>query len=126
MRKRSAFFAIIGLMGAAAGLYTVKYKVQAMDEQIASMRVQIAEEKTSIHVLTAEWAYLTRPERLRELVEKHLEMQPVQAQQMTEVAELPFPEELPVQVAEEGSMPRLHPIQPVAGIVPTSGGGYVR
>ena len=46
---------------AAFGLYTVKYKVQTLKAEVAVAEKQLREEKQRLHVLTAEWTYLTRP-----------------------------------------------------------------
>ena len=51
---------------AAFGLYTVKYRVQALKTEVASTETQLREEKKNLHVLTAEWTYLNRPERLQQ------------------------------------------------------------
>ena len=51
----------------AIGLYLVKYSVQDVQRNVASLKVELATEKESLHLLNAEWAYLNRPDRLREL-----------------------------------------------------------
>lgn len=107
---------------AALLLYSVKYRVQAMDEEIAVLQARIAEERAAIHVLHAEWAYLTRPERVRKLAQAHLDMEPARGQQMLELADLPFSPDSPVRLAAgEGVAPQLRP-----GVIPVGGAGYAR
>lgn len=108
---------------AASLLYSVKYRVQTMDEEIAALRAQIEQERAAIHVLQAEWAYLTRPERVRTLAKKHLDMEPAKGQQLLELADVPFAPDSPLRLAEgeAAASPQLRP-----GVIPAGGAGYVR
>ncbi|MFM9890779.1 MAG: hypothetical protein ACKVOE_09120 [Rickettsiales bacterium] len=74
---------------AAIGLYLVKYNAQCMQREVAALKHDLANEKESLHLLNAEWAYLNRPERLQELAEKHLELVPLDSRQIGEVTALP-------------------------------------
>lgn len=124
----------LAVIACAAGLlYSVKYRVQAMDEEIAVLRSQIEEERAAVHVLHAEWAYLTRPERVRKLAEAHLDVQPATGQQLLELADVPFSPDAPVHLANgqkasplyRGGMkvpaPQFRP-----GVIPAGGVGHVR
>lgn len=127
MRKSAGVTWVMVLMAASAGLYAVKYRVLAMDEEISALNAQIDAERSSIHVLIAEWAYLTRPERLEKLAKKHLSMQPVGAMQLLEVADVPFPQNAPVEMVDEGDaapVPSAPAVQ--ENIIPAGGAGYVR
>ena len=53
--------------------YSENYKTQAELERVTELRYQIADRREAITVLTAEWAYLNRPDRLRKLVEVNFE-----------------------------------------------------
>lgn len=84
-------WAFLGVL-AAFGLYTVKYRVQAIKSEVATAETQLREEKKNLHVLNAEWTYLNRPERLRQLSEKYLTTnKPMNGQQLSELASLPYP-----------------------------------
>jgi hypothetical protein len=74
---------------AAFGLYMVKFRVQALKIEVAAAETQLREEKKNLHVLTAEWTYLNRPERLRALSAKYLDIKPVQGSQLADIAALP-------------------------------------
>lgn len=115
---------------AAALLYSVKYRVQAMDEEIAVLRSQIEEERAAIHVLQAEWAFQTRPARVRELAEAHLDVQAATGEQLLNLADVPFSPEAPVQMAEGEAVPPGFTSMPAPqmrpGFIPAGGAGYVR
>lgn len=130
---------IFVIVCAASALYAVKYRVQGMDEEITALKNEIRAEKQALHVLNAEWAYLTRPERINRLAGKYLDLVPVTGLQLADVAEVPFPAEgdvrvvdadkqtvspagvAPVSATSSASAPKLRP-----GVVPTGGAGYVR
>ena len=80
---------ILGFLVCAAlafGLYLVKYAVQDVQNDLASRRAELASEREAIHLLNAEWAYLTRPERLEELQQKHLSLQTISSVQTVPVS----------------------------------------
>ncbi len=80
---------VVLLMAAAFGLYMVKFKVQAVKVEVAATEKHLREEKQNLHVLKAEWTYLTRPERLRELSAKYLPLKPMNGQQLADFGSLP-------------------------------------
>lgn len=71
---------------AAFGLYMVKFSVQNLQRDVRAVEVELAAEKESLHLLNAEWAYLNRPERLRALSERHLDMVPLDSQRIENVS----------------------------------------
>ena len=50
----------------------------------------ISEDIKTIHILKAEWSHLNNPERLRSLAQKHIDLNPVKAEQIISYAALPF------------------------------------
>lgn len=115
----------VAIVAVAAGmLYSVKYQVQAMDEEIAQLHAQIERERASMQVLQAEWAFLTRPERIRQLASRHLDMQPVEGAQLMDVADIPTlgGEDVILAGSDGESLPG--GMKP--GIVPAGGLGYAR
>lgn len=52
----------------AVGVFAVTQRVQHREAQVAEMNRQLLTEQQAMRVLDAEWAYLTRPQRLEELV----------------------------------------------------------
>ena len=71
------------------GLYMVKYKVREVKAEVAATERVLSEEKHNQHVLTAEWAYLNRPDRLRALSQKYLNVKPIKGQQIADFVSLP-------------------------------------
>lgn len=73
----------------AIGLYLVKYSVQDVQRDVSTLKRDLASEKESLHLLNAEWAYLNRPERLRNLADRHLDLVPLDSRQIDQVSVLP-------------------------------------
>lgn len=70
------------------GLFLVKHRVQALEDRLAALNHDIAEDREAIHVLNAEWAYLNRPERLEDLGRRLLGYEPAPAAQMARLDDL--------------------------------------
>ncbi len=66
--------AIAVLVGSAVYAYSVKYETILFSEQIVKVHHAIEQEQDRISMLRAEWAYLSRPERVQALADKHLDM----------------------------------------------------
>ncbi len=81
------YMAVIALV--ACGVYFVKYSAQDMQRKVAALEAQLQQEKEALHLLRAEWAYLNRPERLRRLADKHLQMVPVVPAALTSLPAIP-------------------------------------
>lgn len=133
--RLSSMMWVVAVVCAASLLYSVKYRVQTMDSQIASIRQQIAEERAAIHVLNAEWAFLSRPERVRQLAEKHLGAEPMDGRQMLELVDVPFSPDSPVHLVggeantpygRDAATPYAPQPQLRPGVIPAGGAGYVR
>lgn len=85
---------LVLIAAAAYGLYFVKFQVQELQRQTATLEQELEKELEHLHVIEAEWAYLTRPDRLQELARHHTTLKPVAGMQVQQVAKLPFPSEL--------------------------------
>jgi hypothetical protein len=94
---------------AAYGLYQVKYVVRDVKYEVAQLSQELQAEQERLHVLKTEWAYLTRPDRLRSLSENHLQLVPVSGSHMQEMYVLPvrgeplIPEATDAPMAQEAS-----------------------
>lgn len=90
MRYRATGFAVMGgLALCAVGLYLVKYWVQDIKGEVTQAAAELKKERDAVHLLGAEWAYLNRPERLKQLSERYLELQPVTSAQFVSFHALP-------------------------------------
>ena len=78
------------LLGVSYGLYQLKYRVEGLQHRAEQLNSQIADDRRAIKVLGAEWAYLTRPQRLQRLSGEFLPLIPVHADQIAAMDELPL------------------------------------
>lgn len=99
----------------AVGLvFQIKYAVQHLEDQLAYAQARIHNDREALHVLRAEWSYLNQPQRIARLAKRHLEMIPLTAPQIGQIASLPpRPEDMDGRVFAEGPpMPPRHPGDP--------------
>ena len=96
--KQSTFNLIC--LGIAAlsgiGMFLLKYHVLDQEKELALLRRQIVTDRRELHLLKADWAFLTDPQHLRELI-KETGLKPLQAKQIIQPKELenrPEPEEM--------------------------------
>jgi cell division protein FtsL len=83
------FVAIGALVASAVYVYSIKYKTILWSEKIVETRHEVEREQDAINVLRAEYAFLTRPERLQALADKDLGMQPLALNQIVKASDLP-------------------------------------
>lgn len=81
------------------GLFELKYEVQRLEERLRTVRADIQREREAVHVLQAEWSYLNRPERIAELAARHLDLRPIDPDQVRRLDELP-PRPMPAAAGE--------------------------
>jgi len=80
------FLLVAGALSVA--LFSIKYKVQDLEQELAFLNKSIYQERQSIHVLKAEWSFLNNPERLGSLARRHLHMGPVLPAQLATLEEV--------------------------------------
>jgi cell division protein FtsL len=81
--------AILALVGSAVYAYSIKYQTSYRAEQIAKTKIEIKAERDAIAVLRAEWSFMTRPERVQQLADRYLELQPTAVGQIVTAQLLP-------------------------------------
>ncbi len=81
--------AILALVGSAVYAYSIKYQTILRAEQINKMKHEVKAERDAIAVLRAEWSFLTRPERVQQLSETYLDLQPLTVGQIVSAQSLP-------------------------------------
>jgi len=64
------------------GLFFAKYEVQSMEAELAALNREIIDRQGELHVLRAEWALLSRPERIHRLSERYLDLETVGAERI--------------------------------------------
>ncbi|MCH2078749.1 MAG: cell division protein FtsL [Rhodobacteraceae bacterium] len=101
--------AALAVMGLAFWAYSENYRTQESIAKVERLHSDIGAARARVAVLKAEWAYLNRPDRLRDLAElnfERLELFPVTPEQFGVINQVAFPqpEELrivnPVEVME--------------------------
>lgn len=100
---RALFFSLsfLSLIGLAIWAYHENYKTQSAIREVEALSAEIAELRSTLAVLNAEWSYLNRPERLRELVDMNfdrLALLPLRPDHFGRIEQVSFPtpEPLPV------------------------------
>ena len=81
---------VIGVLIASAGYaYSIKYEALYQAEQVAKLKAKTQKERDAIAVLKAEWHLLNRPDRLQAAADRHLDLQPLNVQQLARLSDLP-------------------------------------
>lgn len=86
----------LGVLGLAFWAYRENYATQQVLKHTQRLQREIGEAKVRLSVLNAEWAYLNRPGRLRELAEinfDRLGLLPLRPDQFGSIDEVGFPAE---------------------------------
>jgi hypothetical protein len=92
MRGFPIFLAALAVIGLGYWAYSQTILTQAAIRDVERLQREIGAERERLSVLRAEWAYLNRPDRLRELVDfnfERLQLLPMVPDQFGTVAELP-------------------------------------
>lgn len=66
------FIAIATVLFSIFVAFSIQFKVESLQEEMAETQAQILTYKDQISLLEVEWTYLTRPERLRTLASRYL------------------------------------------------------
>jgi cell division protein FtsL len=91
MTRLGAVFWFVVVLVAGFTTFKVKYAVQDIEDQLSRVRRQTMAEQQEIRVLTAEWTYLTQPERLADLNRRFLGLAPIAAKQLQRtIADIPL------------------------------------
>ncbi len=94
MRSFFLTLAAIAVMALAFWAYRENYRTQSALAELRGLQGEVGQLRENLGVLRAEWAYLNRPDRLRELAEINFErlgLLPLQPEQFGEVAQITYP-----------------------------------
>ncbi len=94
MKTGLYLFAVAAVVVVATWAYRVNYDVQDALNRVAALRGEIARGREALAVQRAEWAYLNRPERLRELAElnfRELQLMPLLPEHFAEPESVSYP-----------------------------------
>lgn len=95
----------------AAAVYDMKYEAELAAENINKKQAEITQAREDISLLKAEWALLTRPARMRDLLARHqdiLNLTPMSSDHIGTLADIPAkpvvpPVGAPVERSADGS-----------------------
>ena len=79
------------------GMFLLKYHVLDQEKELAQLRRQIMSDNRELHLLRADWAVLTDPQHLRELI-KETDLKPFLGRQIVTPDEV---EDRPVEKEQE-------------------------
>jgi len=94
MRPLLYILSFMAVLASAFWAYRENYATQNKLKEIAGLQDEIAALRDTIAIQRAEWAYLNRPDRLRELVNANfaqLGLEPMQPHQFGSIEEVGFP-----------------------------------
>jgi cell division protein FtsL len=104
MIHRGLLFWSVVAVATAVGLFTVKYKVQDLEERIDRTNQKIIESQQATHILRVEWAHLNESERIEALAQKHLKLESASIKQVVRLDQLK-PESVPPAARSTTSFP---------------------
>jgi hypothetical protein len=90
-------FATLAAIGAGFWAYQENYKTRYALSELSSLHSQIGAQHNRMGMLEAEWAYLNRPDRLRELADmnfRKLGLIPMMPNHFGNVAQAPMPPDI--------------------------------
>lgn len=87
LRQTAVLFLLLGV-GLAVVLFTVKHQVQALEKELGALNTDIAKEESAVRVLRAEFDVLTDAERLKKLSARHLDLAPLEPEQLASFSRL--------------------------------------
>ncbi|MDD5587124.1 MAG: hypothetical protein PHY92_09275 [Alphaproteobacteria bacterium] len=95
IRVSSILFWFALTITTSLALYGTSNRVQTLSQNLRTLNAQIEAEQANIHVLKAEWVYLSNPARIEAAARKYLAMHPTALHQVAKLKNLP--EVLPTQ-----------------------------
>jgi hypothetical protein len=96
MKALLSILAALAVMGLAFWAYRENYATQAALDEVEQLEREIGNAREALSVLRAEWAYLNRPDRLRDLAELNFDrlgLLPLRPEQFGSVDQVAFPPE---------------------------------
>ena len=100
---RSLFYVLTALavIGLAFWAYRENYRTQEAQSKAEQIQREISNARQRLRVLNAEWAYLNRPERLRDLAEINFDklgLLPLRPDQFGKIDQVAYPSEEPLPI----------------------------
>jgi hypothetical protein len=104
----------------AAAVYDMKYEAELASENIRKQEARVSQAREDISLLKAEWALLTRPARMQELLNRHqdiLNLVPMSSDHIGTLADIPDkpvapPPELQAKDGKAQAQASIQPVNP--------------
>lgn len=105
---RSLFYVLsaLAVIGLAYWAYSENYRTQSAQSDVRALKRDIASLREALSVQRAEWAYLNRPERLRDLVDLNFDslgLMPMRSDQFGLIEQIAYP----APVVSQATLPRI-------------------
>ena len=78
------------VLAISLGLYRLKSQVQLLERRLAVATAQLESNRRDSRILAAEWSFLSQPNRVQALAQRHLGFRPLTPDQVSSVAALPL------------------------------------
>lgn len=94
MRGLMYVLTVVSVIGLAFWAYRENYTTQTALDNAGELQLQIGEARDRLAVLKAEWAYLNRPDRLRDLADlnfERLQLLPLRPDQFGRIEQVAYP-----------------------------------
>jgi hypothetical protein len=114
--------AVWGVLSMIAGstVFTVSHKVDEVRRDLRRTEREIAKERENIRVLQAEWAWLSRPERIQVLVRDLTDLRPTTPKQLASLDNV-----IALSIAEAPHGPTCSGLKPPSRKPTMDGRGYL-
>ncbi|WP_237155341.1 cell division protein FtsL [Oryzibacter oryziterrae] len=92
MTRYINFLLVFLMVLSAAAVYDMKYEAELASENIRKQEARVSQTREDISLLKAEWALLTRPARMQELLNRHqniLNLVPMSSDHIGTLADVP-------------------------------------
>lgn len=99
MRSVLLVLSALAVIALSVWAYQQNYRTQKIITQTEHLQIQIGEARARLAVLRAEWAYLNRPDRLRDLAEinyNDLQLLPLRPNQFGRIEQVSYPSNQPL------------------------------
>ena len=83
--RQTTLITLLSVCVMMVALFYLEHEVTTLEEELESLNKTIVSDQEAIHVLRAEWSHLNDTDRLRELAEKYLALEPVRPAQIIAV-----------------------------------------
>lgn len=123
MRSVIYLSCVLAVMGLAFWAYRENYRTQAAIDEMRQVQREIGQMREDLGVLRAEWAYLNRPARLRDLVNlnfERLRLVPVESGQFISLAQVDYPAPPPTPPVRPTARPQFITDRAAGLLVPAS------